>query len=83
MDRVLSSIVLGLLNRVQIRPLLSLLHAVEFSWVFTETECCDMSNYATALHEVLEACGWWMRLREDEMVSEPVNAEGVSESEMM
>lgn len=82
MDRVLSSIVLGLLNRAQIRPLLSLLHVVEFSWVFTEKECCDMSNYATALRAVLEACGWSMMLREDKMVSEPVSVEGISESEM-
>lgn len=82
MDRVLSVVVMEMLNRGQIREALSVLHAVEFVWVLEEKEGDAMENYAAALKKVEATCGWSMRVEEDEMVSEPVGGESVSEEEM-
>lgn len=81
-DRVISVMVMEMLKRGQIREVVSVLHAVEFVWVLEEKEGDGMQDYAVALNTIKEACGWQMRLQEDEVVSEPEGSESVSEEEM-
>ena len=81
-NRQLTVFAVQRLQRREIRPLLALLHAVQFEWMVEPGD--DLAgSYAEQLTTLMEACGWSMKLQpEDMLVSEPRDSQGVSEEEM-
>ena len=79
-DHVLTSLCLDLLHHGLVRPLLELFQNVEFTWTGWEEEM-KVDNYSTSLDVWMQACGWEMRIEEEQ--GEDNNEEGGVEEKSM